>query len=96
VGTRSVVWWNARTLEYHLLHNLFLKMLIVLLKQSRYTPWRRLGERRYSFHTFSTLALDGGEWSALFPGRALAPGKDRRYPLYRRLGGPQSRSGHRE
>jgi hypothetical protein len=29
------------------------------------------------------------------PGRALPPRKDSRYPLYRRLGGPQSRSGHR-
>jgi hypothetical protein len=29
------------------------------------------------------------------PGRALPRGKDPRYPLYRRLGGPQSRSGHR-
>jgi carbohydrate-binding DOMON domain-containing protein len=42
-GTRSVVWLNAKTLDYDLLHTLFLKMLIVLLKQSRYTPWRRLG-----------------------------------------------------
>jgi hypothetical protein len=39
--------------------------------------------------------LDGGEWSASRPGRALPQGKDPRYPLYRRLGGPQSRSGHR-
>jgi hypothetical protein len=36
------------------------------------------------------------EWSATRPGRALPPGKGPpRYPLYRRLGGPQSRSGHR-
>jgi hypothetical protein len=37
-----------------------------------------------------------GEWSASRPGRALPRGKDPRYPLYRRLGGPQSRSGHRD
>jgi hypothetical protein len=36
----------------------------------------------YSSYSF-TSALDGGEWS------------ESRYPLYRRLGGPQSRSGHR-
>jgi hypothetical protein len=36
-----------------------------------------------------------GEWSVSRPGRALAPGKDPRYPLDRKLGGPQSRSGHR-
>jgi hypothetical protein len=29
------------------------------------------------------------------PGRVLPPGKDPQYPLYRRLGGPQSRPGHR-
>jgi hypothetical protein len=33
------------------------------------------GERRYSSYSFSTSALDGGEWSASRPGRALAPGK---------------------
>jgi hypothetical protein len=37
----------------------------------------------------------GGEWSASRPGRTLAPGKGPRYPLYRSLGVPQSRSGHR-
>jgi hypothetical protein len=34
-----------------------------------------------------------GEGSASRPGRFLPPGKNR-YPLYRRLGGPQGRSGH--
>jgi len=33
-----------------------------------------------------------GEGSASRPGRSLSPGKIR-YPLYRRLGGPQGRSG---
>jgi len=39
-----------------------------------------------------TSALEGGEGSASRSGRALPPGKTR-YPLYRRLGGPQGRSG---
>ena len=39
-----------------------------------------------------TAALEGGEWSAARPGRTLPPGKTR-YPFYRRLGGPQDRSG---
>ena len=39
-----------------------------------------------------TTALEGGEWSAARPGRTLPPGKTR-YPLYRRLGGHQGRSG---
>ena len=39
-----------------------------------------------------TTALEGSERSALGPGSSLPPGKTR-YPLYRRLGGPQDRSG---
>ena len=39
-----------------------------------------------------TAALEGSEWSAARPGRTLPPGKTR-YPLYRRVGGPQGRSG---
>jgi hypothetical protein len=33
------------------------------------------GERRYSSYSFLTSALDGGEWSASRPGRALPRGK---------------------
>jgi hypothetical protein len=54
-----------------------------------------LVERRYSSYSFTTSALDEGEWSASRPGRDLPPAKRPRYPLYSRLGGPQSRSGHR-
>ena len=39
-----------------------------------------------------TMAVEGGEGSALRPGRSLPPGKAG-YPMYRRLGGPQGRSG---
>ena len=42
-----------------------------------------------------TAALEEGEWSAARPGRTLPPGKTR-YPLYRRLGGPQGLSGQAE
>ena len=40
-------------------------------------------------------ALEGGERSAARPGRTLPTGKAR-YPFYRRLGGPQGRSGRAE
>jgi len=40
-----------------------------------------------------TTALEGVEVSASRPGRSLPPGKTR-YPLYRKLGGPQGRSEH--
>jgi len=42
-----------------------------------------------------TAVLEGGEWSAARPGRTLPPRKTR-YPLYRRLGVPQGRSGRAE
>ena len=42
-----------------------------------------------------TAALEGGEWSAARPGRTLPPGRTQ-YPFYRRLGGPQDRSGRVE
>ena len=42
-----------------------------------------------------TAAIEGGEWSAARPGRTLPPRKTR-YPFYRRLCGPQGRSGRAE
>jgi hypothetical protein len=48
------------------------------------------GERRYSFYSFTTSALDGVTGQRHDPG-ALYP----RYPSDRRLGGPQSQSGHK-
>jgi len=42
-----------------------------------------------------TVAVEGGEWSAAHPGRTLPTGKTL-YPFYRRLGGPQYRSGGAE
>ena len=49
------------------------------------------GEMRYSSTLSLTLALDGVDGQRHTP-VALPPGKTR-YPLYRRLGSPQSRSG---
>jgi hypothetical protein len=40
-----------------------------------------MGERRYSSHSYLTLALDGGEWSASCPSRALPPGKGPLVPI---------------
>jgi hypothetical protein len=45
------------------------------VKQSHYTPQTHSRERRYSSYSFLTSALNGGEWSASRPGRALAPRK---------------------
>jgi hypothetical protein len=48
-------------------------------------------ERKYSSYSFTTSALDEDEWLASHAGRVYPVGKDPRYPLYRRLDGPQSR-----
>jgi hypothetical protein len=40
-----------------------------------------LGKRRYSSFSFTISALDGGEWSASRPGRALPPGKGLPVPI---------------
>jgi hypothetical protein len=46
----------------------------------------------YSSTLSSTSALSVGGWSTPRPGR-ITPWEETRYPLYRRLGGPQGRSG---
>jgi hypothetical protein len=56
------------------------------VKQSLYTPWRRLGGEEYSSYSFTTSALDGGEWSASRPGRALPPGKGPPVPIVQGAG----------
>jgi hypothetical protein len=43
------------------------------------------GERMYSY-SFTTSALDGGEWSAICPGRALPPGKGPPVPIVQEAG----------
>ena len=47
---------------------------------------------RYSSTLSLSSALDVGGWSTPRPSR-FTPGKDPLYPLYRRLGGSQGRSG---
>jgi hypothetical protein len=79
---------------------LFLLLLFIATIKVKVVPLRsieaHLGDRRYSSYSFLTSALEGGEWSASHAPAALHPrGKSPRYPLYRRLGGPQSRSGCR-
>jgi hypothetical protein len=45
-----------------------------------------LGERRYSSYLFTTSELDGGEWSASRPGRALPLGKGPSVPIGQEAG----------
>jgi hypothetical protein len=52
------------------------------------------GERKYSSYSFLTSALDGVSGQSYAPTAAYRREKNSRYPLDRRLGGPQSWSGH--
>jgi hypothetical protein len=56
------------------------------LKLSHNTLRRRLGGEEYSSYSFSTSALDAGEWSASCPGRALAPEKGPPEPIVQEAG----------
>ena len=74
---------------------IFVLFLIRKLKWSvTGTVWPRGWVQVYLYSSM-TAALEGGEWSATRPGRTLPPGKTR-YAFYRRLGGPQGRSGRAE
>ena len=71
------------------------RLYTVKLKWSRYRSGvaQRVGRGiALLFHDRGTRR---GEWSAARPGRTLPPGKTR-YPIYRRLVGPQGRSGRAE
>jgi hypothetical protein len=69
------------TLSFHTIYK---------LKLSHLHAMKALGGEEYSSYSFLASTLDGGKWSASRLGPALPRGKDPRYPLYRRLGGPQT------
>jgi hypothetical protein len=59
------------------------------------TPWRRIRRVEVQLHAFFDLGTRW-RWLVSFKPRPLwSQGKSLRYPLDRRLGGPQSRSGQR-
>jgi hypothetical protein len=63
--------------------NLF---MIVEVKLSHYSPCRWQGGEAHSSASFFTSALDGSEWSASRPGRALPRGKDPPVPIVQETG----------
>jgi hypothetical protein len=65
--------------------------MAVKVKQSH----NSLMEARYSSYSFLPSALDGVNGQRHAPAALYTRGRDPRYPLDRRLGGPQSRFGHR-
>jgi hypothetical protein len=102
--TKILLHIMIRYYEYEINFNFFAKRFVgswlTLYEKSKSclaTCYAGAKGDRQSSYSFLAMALDGDERSASRPGRALAPGKDPplRYQLYRRLGGPQSWSGHR-
>ena len=69
------------------------KVKVTLVQALRLCPGRTAhrGSRSVTL-PFHDQGARRGEGSASRPGRSLPPGKTR-YPFYRRLGGPQDRSG---
>jgi hypothetical protein len=66
-------------LSYRLVVSYVVFQVVVFLLDDKSSPithhggaWR---DRRYSSYSFTTSALDGGEWLASRPGRALPPGE---------------------
>jgi hypothetical protein len=64
------------------------KLLLIVLSQKKNTTRHEgaLGEGTYSSYSFTTSALDGGEWSASRPGHALPPGKGPPVPIVQEAG----------
>jgi hypothetical protein len=76
----------------------YVKMISDIITKAKAVPLRAtkaVGERTYSSYSFSTSTLEGVSSQRHAPA-ALTPGKGPRYPLERELGGPHSKSGHRD
>ena len=69
--------------------------IYIYIKFSRYRPGVAQRVRRGVALLLHDRGTRRGEWSAARSGRILPPGKTQ-YPFYRRLGGPQGRSGRAE
>ena len=76
-------------------YRLYISRLNKKVKWSRYRPGVAQRVGRGIVLLFHDRGTRRGEWSAARPCRTLPRGKTR-YPFYRRLGGPQGRSGRVE
>jgi hypothetical protein len=77
VYSMMLIQWNFTILILGDLYKSQIFSLCQIKRKSSPTThlWRCRGERMYSSYTFTTLELDGGEWSASRPDRALPLGK---------------------
>jgi len=70
---------------------IMMMIIIIIMSFPRPRPEGILRENETWLHSFLSSEIDGRQWSSSRPGR-FSPGKERLYPLNRRLGGPQKRS----
>jgi hypothetical protein len=82
---------NGLLIKFNLIFDYIRNVKVVPLRSIE----THLGERRYSSYPFLTSALEGVNGQNHAPAVLYPRGKSPPYPLYRRLGGPQSRSGRR-
>jgi hypothetical protein len=60
IKTRRMRTGHVERIEY-MLNSYKISFRNQIKKQYHYTPWSAWGERRYSFYSFSTTLLGGGE-----------------------------------
>jgi hypothetical protein len=56
------------------------------VKLSRYTPWRHMGERRYSSYSYLSSALDGVSGQHHAPAALYPQGKGSPVPIVQEAG----------
>jgi len=89
--THTHTYARARAHIYTYTHTYTYKGKVIPLRPGVARGWVEV-----QLYSSMTAALEGGEWPAPRPGRNLLPPGKTRYPFYRRLGGPQGRSGRAE
>ena len=88
------LWYNYVMLT-NKMHYIYIYIHTHKVKFSRYRPGVSQSAGRGITLLFHDRGTRRGEWSAARPDRTLPPGKTQ-HPSYRRLGGPQGRSGRAE
>jgi hypothetical protein len=78
VNTRNTISCSASVYKIRQTMYCLYETLIIQTQKSKALSLGHAGakrERKYNSYSFSTSALDGGQWSASRPGRVLAPRK---------------------
>jgi hypothetical protein len=85
--TQDIVKFNVPSYQSNVIHiqgthtsSVFSKLIQYIKVEAHF------GDRRYSSYSFLTSALEGGEWSASRPGRALPPEKEPPVPVVQEAG----------